>query len=1690
MLATKIMTQTKNHCSTPDQLLTFLRGQLSAREEAELQQHLDDCVLCRERLESTAADASVWNEAKEFFANGALHASTRGTSEEYEEANQGPYRIRQVLDSLGPTDDPESLGRIGGYEVTGVIGAGGMGVVLKAHDRSLDRIVAIKVMSPHLASSGSARKRFAREAKAAAAVLHPNVIAIHSVASEDANPYLVMPFVRGASLQKRIDSQGPLPLKDTLRIGAQIAAGLAAAHEQGLVHRDIKPANILLEEGVERVTITDFGLARAVDDASMTCSGVIAGTPQYMSPEQARGEPIDARSDLFSLGGVLHAMCTGRSPFRAETTFGVLHRIANDQPTPVCEVNSDTPVWLGHIIDRLMAKRPEDRFESAAQVAELLEGCLAHVQQPAAMPLPEPVVALAPKKTRRPPIGKFIAAAAGACALLFAGVLIVLELSKGTLTIESELDNVPIRIMQGDKVVEKMTVSKSGNSVRVAAGTYVVELNAKLDDIFVENDQVSLKRGTTEHIVIRHSTHDEHAVEGVHHESAMESHAEHSEVIAMNLHQAVADLGELVPATIDSERASNAVKRVMQYLTAVKEKDSETINSIAKGLRKHEKREKDMATLLSESGIPKLYKTWFVNSSAVVALGPVSSSDKQMNGRFLLFTLSLVDERWSITDIDLVVEERLLERFKNPIQVVDATPERTSTALKNNELATSSKSTPEFPPVKIVVHDEEGKPCEGVKISLYRVAKDQGGPVLEINEISTANGLAVNRSLPYGHYDLSARTSDGWVLHHGSRLNVEFEKGLDVVLVAPTASKMAKLVVNSDLGPPSAAINELRFGELQRGNGPGYSVPYAPEPVAKPIDGETETTNEGASTKRASPVNSESYDSFPSIVNGIEYVGAEIDFEITRSISQAAMGLKNIHPTWEWYPTDSDDLKRRYLVANNQARGLMDDKALHLSPVDASQFFELPGPSYRVGASRLELGEPTALPMELDIPAGDVKVYIGRFYGKPNAAALAALNWRQQEKKSELWLKALIFRESAWIERLMNTTGWVYSAPGEGSYILSGHLLRQEASVTAGETLKISLNPKPIDPKTSSASAARVFNARDGSSAFRFESPEALQGEWEYVSFETDGVTTEYKTLEEQQRTPRLKVAGDRWTVPLEDGVTVFGSGLRVEVDGNKLTFYDMTPMMAGLGSNSNNEIPTIGYGLWQVDGDTLTYLMTPAVAESALNGQSKPPIKYPDSFATKGTENSVFRLRRIQASTPPTPSSSTNQTQSKSSIVGHWKVAKLAHLPANELKGATVVIDKGTIKMHVPSQKGPHPHWRYTTGADGEIDLNEFDDAKGDTTSYAKFLLEGKTLYLAVNAKKGDYPRPESARGEPQDGVLYIVLELDELASSTRTVSATDRGDEKLDGMPEVPEQPQLGKTLQQLQGKWRLSRQIAADGDESMPSLSVWEFKGDRVIVRDGGPGGAMLIEVDDSQSPVHVKMTIEIDKESGLGLLSLEGDKVILCLGKRQKTPDPHSRPEKLQWVAGVFYMELIRMKPGETVVPSKPSVVLPMDRSSVVLPMNESAISPLPVAPSERHAVSIDHGNARSVVEAYVASALAGDVAKAASLAKNSPADPKRIRELPEFLNVQRLKIETVYINDPAKPTQALATSVAVKLDEEHKNPGGRRDGFMVLTLEFTDEKWFVIDIDFQTESGAEKELNKFLKANPNSIGIPP
>jgi tRNA A-37 threonylcarbamoyl transferase component Bud32 len=281
---------------------------------------------------------------------------------------------------LGQPAEPGSLGRLDRYEVLELVGRGGTGVVLKARDTKLQRVVAVKLLARQLAASDTARQRFVREAQAAAAVRDDHVVAIYEVHDGGPYPYLVMEYIAGVTLEDVIRRGTPPDLREILRIGSQVARGLAAAHAQGLVHSDIKPANILLENGVQRVRITDFGLARAA--ARPAERGVIAGTPLYMSPEQARGEPTDHRSDLFSFGSVLYALCTGRPPFQGDTAVEVLRRVCEDRPRPIRESHPGVPEWLCGLIGKLHAKEPGDRYATAREVADLLGHQLALAQQP------------------------------------------------------------------------------------------------------------------------------------------------------------------------------------------------------------------------------------------------------------------------------------------------------------------------------------------------------------------------------------------------------------------------------------------------------------------------------------------------------------------------------------------------------------------------------------------------------------------------------------------------------------------------------------------------------------------------------------------------------------------------------------------------------------------------------------------------------------------------------------------------------------------------------------------------------------------------------------------------------------------------------------------------------------------------------------------------------------------------------------------------------------------------------------------------------------------------------------------------------------------------------------------------------------------------------------------------------------
>lgn len=290
-------------------------------------------------------------------------------------------KVAPTFSFLGPPSGRGGIGTLGHYEVLQLLGRGAFGLVFKAFDERLHRFVAIKVLDPQLVATSPPRKRFLREARAAAAVKHENVVQVYAV-EEQPLPYMVMEFVDGKSLQELMDGTGPLELPDILHLGRQMAAGLAAAHEKGLIHRDIKPANILIEAGIEqRVKITDFGLARAADDASLTRSGIISGTPMYMAPEQAQGLPLDHRADLFSLGSVLYQMASGRPPFRASTTVAVLRRVADEMPRPIQDIMPSVPDWYCKIVAKLHAKRPEDRIQSAREVTDLFARNQAAIQE-------------------------------------------------------------------------------------------------------------------------------------------------------------------------------------------------------------------------------------------------------------------------------------------------------------------------------------------------------------------------------------------------------------------------------------------------------------------------------------------------------------------------------------------------------------------------------------------------------------------------------------------------------------------------------------------------------------------------------------------------------------------------------------------------------------------------------------------------------------------------------------------------------------------------------------------------------------------------------------------------------------------------------------------------------------------------------------------------------------------------------------------------------------------------------------------------------------------------------------------------------------------------------------------------------------------------------------------------------------
>ncbi|MBD3298452.1 MAG: protein kinase, partial [candidate division Zixibacteria bacterium] len=286
------------------------------------------------------------------------------------------------------------------YEILERIGAGGMGEVYLARDTRLDRRVALKFLPSHLASDEKARERFLREARAASRISHPHILTIHEVGEDDdGNVFIAMQYIDGRPLSELIRS-GDLNLPRAIAIAMQICEGLARAHESGVIHRDIKPDNILIDAD-GNATILDFGLARLIDGSALTRSGTMIGTMQYMSPEQARGEEVDGRSDLFSVGAVLYEMITGQSPFKGENPASVINKILNEPVEPPSRVCQGCPAGIDTIIERALAKDTSARYESARAMYTDLQAALSGVAlQASPWPLSHPNRDYAPPRYR------------------------------------------------------------------------------------------------------------------------------------------------------------------------------------------------------------------------------------------------------------------------------------------------------------------------------------------------------------------------------------------------------------------------------------------------------------------------------------------------------------------------------------------------------------------------------------------------------------------------------------------------------------------------------------------------------------------------------------------------------------------------------------------------------------------------------------------------------------------------------------------------------------------------------------------------------------------------------------------------------------------------------------------------------------------------------------------------------------------------------------------------------------------------------------------------------------------------------------------------------------------------------------------------------------------------------------------
>lgn len=395
---------------------------------------------------------------------------------------------------LEASTEKGAIGKLGSFHLQQEIGCGGMGVVYKAWDESLRRIVAVKFIRQDRSLSINARERFIREARAAAAVSHPHIVVVHRIDDIKGTPYIVMEYVDGISLERFLAKGKRFSALELMQLILQITEGLQAAHDSGIIHRDIKPSNILVESGSGRCKISDFGLARiGTESSNESESGVVVGTPAYMSPEQINNDVIDGRSDLFSLGCLIHALVTGSSPFQGKSFADTATRILTTTPRPLSVENPSVPVVLSAICSKLLEKNPADRYQSAKQLGNEIREVVYSLQRGIDVPMADTIVVEPPSRKRRQRWRNMAYAAGILCVLASVIAFFSFGNPRGLSPVQGQLSLVElgaagrtITVSQSESSAEyrslesALAAARSGDTIRVVDDAeYAVDLEIK-----------------------------------------------------------------------------------------------------------------------------------------------------------------------------------------------------------------------------------------------------------------------------------------------------------------------------------------------------------------------------------------------------------------------------------------------------------------------------------------------------------------------------------------------------------------------------------------------------------------------------------------------------------------------------------------------------------------------------------------------------------------------------------------------------------------------------------------------------------------------------------------------------------------------------------------------------------------------------------------------------------------------------------------------------------------------------------------------------------------------------------------------------------------------------------------------------------------------------------------------------------